>query len=148
MSHSIALFLSSLSLSHTYCPSQLSRSLLSAHSHSLKRNLSRQHPLFIVVLIPFCWFTLFLAHAPNYSNQLFPISHTNTYKPFRWAISLSYTFLPSSYRKTTAMESDFGFDEYIISNTYTDVPKLESYDAQLYPSGNEMTHKLYYSILI
>ncbi|KAJ8661509.1 hypothetical protein O0I10_002775 [Lichtheimia ornata] len=32
------------------------------------------------------------------------------------------------------MESDFGFDEYIISNTYTDVPKLESYDAQLYPS--------------
>ncbi|KAI9318094.1 hypothetical protein BX666DRAFT_1587778 [Dichotomocladium elegans] len=32
------------------------------------------------------------------------------------------------------MESDFGFDEYIMPTTYTDAPKLESYDAQLYPS--------------
>ena len=33
------------------------------------------------------------------------------------------------------MEADFGFDEYIMPTTYTDMPKLESYDAQLYPSG-------------
>ncbi|KAI7858949.1 hypothetical protein BDC45DRAFT_497949 [Circinella umbellata] len=33
------------------------------------------------------------------------------------------------------METDYGFDEYIMSTTYTEMPKLESYDAQLYPSG-------------
>ncbi|KAL1935830.1 hypothetical protein VTP01DRAFT_4970 [Rhizomucor pusillus] len=33
------------------------------------------------------------------------------------------------------MESDYGFDEYIVPTTYSEVPKLESYDAQLYPSG-------------
>lgn len=32
------------------------------------------------------------------------------------------------------MESDFGFDEYIMPTTYADAPKLESFDAQLYPS--------------
>ncbi|KAI9276835.1 hypothetical protein BDA99DRAFT_494246 [Phascolomyces articulosus] len=32
------------------------------------------------------------------------------------------------------METDFGFDEYIMPTTYADMPKLESYDAQLYPS--------------
>ena len=33
------------------------------------------------------------------------------------------------------MEADFGFDEYIMPTTYAEMPKLESYDAQLYPSG-------------
>ncbi|KAI8140008.1 hypothetical protein BJV82DRAFT_624764 [Fennellomyces sp. T-0311] len=32
------------------------------------------------------------------------------------------------------MEADFGFDEYIMPTTYAEMPKLESYDAQLYPS--------------
>lgn len=36
------------------------------------------------------------------------------------------------------MESDYGFDEYIVPTTYSEVPKLESYDAQLYPSGKEI----------
>ncbi|KAI8997186.1 hypothetical protein BDB01DRAFT_840629 [Pilobolus umbonatus] len=33
------------------------------------------------------------------------------------------------------IESEFGFDEYIMPTTYSTIPKLESYDAQLYPSA-------------
>jgi hypothetical protein len=54
------------------------------------------------------------------------------------------------------IESEFGFDEYIMPTTYGAIPKLESFDAQLYPSGkkkkkkksNQMTSltlSLYYS---
>ncbi|KAI9012000.1 hypothetical protein CLU79DRAFT_722510 [Phycomyces nitens] len=32
------------------------------------------------------------------------------------------------------MESDYGFDEYIMPTTYAGVPKLECYNTQLYPS--------------
>ena len=33
------------------------------------------------------------------------------------------------------IETEFGFDEYIMPTTYSTIPKVESYDAQLYPSG-------------
>ncbi|KAI8080874.1 hypothetical protein BDF21DRAFT_462553 [Thamnidium elegans] len=33
------------------------------------------------------------------------------------------------------IETEFGFDEYIMPTTYSTMPKLESYDAQLYPSA-------------
>lgn len=33
------------------------------------------------------------------------------------------------------IESEFGFDEYIMPTTYSTVSKLEPFDAQLYPSG-------------
>jgi hypothetical protein len=35
------------------------------------------------------------------------------------------------------IESEFGFDEYIMPTTYGAIPKLESFDAQLYPSGKK-----------
>ncbi|KAK4517520.1 60S ribosomal protein L15 [Mucor velutinosus] len=33
------------------------------------------------------------------------------------------------------IETEFGFDEYIMPTTYSTMPKVESYDAQLYPSA-------------
>ncbi|KAI8642800.1 hypothetical protein BD408DRAFT_365971 [Parasitella parasitica] len=33
------------------------------------------------------------------------------------------------------IETEFGFDEYIMPTNYSTVPKVESYDAQLYPSA-------------
>jgi len=33
------------------------------------------------------------------------------------------------------IETEFGFDEYIMPTTYSTMPKVGSYDAQLYPSG-------------
>lgn len=41
------------------------------------------------------------------------------------------------------IESEFGFDEYIMPTTYSTVPKLEPFDAQLYPSGNSDLFILY-----
>ncbi|CEP10168.1 hypothetical protein [Parasitella parasitica] len=38
------------------------------------------------------------------------------------------------------IETEFGFDEYIMPTTYSTAPKVESYDAQLYPSGIVNTH--------
>lgn len=38
--------------------------------------------------------------------------------------------------------SEFGFDEYIMPTTYSVMPtKLESFDAQLYPSGTLLSEK-------
>lgn len=34
-----------------------------------------------------------------------------------------------------SIESEFGFDEYIMPTTYSTLTKMESFDAQLYPSG-------------
>ena len=50
----------------------------------------------------------------------------------------------------TMETTEFGFDEYIMPTTYSTMAKLESYDAQLYPSGtNEKKKiKLYFPAVI
>lgn len=39
------------------------------------------------------------------------------------------------------IETEFGFDEYIMPTTYSTMPKVGSYDAQLYPSGTYTIYK-------
>lgn len=57
---------------------------------------------------------------------------------------MQHTFLQLKQQKITStllkikmnnIETEFGFDEYIMPTTYSTIPKVESYDAQLYPSG-------------
>lgn len=101
-------------------------------------SLSSKYPFFATVNIKNSWLITHSITNLSFFYQIlyFPSNKSNllSFTQFLFPISrLNY--------KMNTIETEFGFDEYIMPTTYSTMPKLESYDAQLYPSGTKNLEK-------